>query len=63
MWTVDARCSNCGYKATCEDRNVLYADLSPLVNHLNSDPLTLASPGDGIIVLVCNGFALKAPKE
>lgn len=59
MWTIDARCSNCGHKTTCEDRKTLYAALSPLANTLNTEPQFQESPGDGIIVMVCHTFVAK----
>ena len=61
MWTVDARCSNCAHKPACNDRIALYNDLSPLCNELNMDAKYQDSPGDGILVIVCQGFTLKAP--
>jgi hypothetical protein len=61
MWTVDARCSQCINKPTCNDRIALIGDLSPLCNELNTDAKYQDSPGDGILVIVCQGFSTKPP--
>ncbi len=58
MWSIDARCSSCTHKLTCEDRRKLFTDLSPMINSLNLDEQFQGSPGDGIIILACHGFSV-----
>ena len=58
MWTIDARCSQCGNKAACKDRPAILGDLSPLTNILNTVQEHLDSPGDGILIVACNDFRI-----
>ena len=59
-WTIDARCSQCGKKATCPDKAKLIGTLSPLTNDLNTQEPHVSGPGDGIIILHCNDFSVSA---
>lgn len=56
MWTVDSRCSQCGKKETCADRKVIVPDLVTMSNTLNTSEEHLTTPGDGILIMVCNDF-------
>ena len=58
MWTVDARCPSCAEKTTCTDRAELYGTLSSLANKLNGEEFS-TSPGDGIIIIACQGFTTR----
>lgn len=62
MFTVDAQCARCCYKPECLERKEILTTLSLLANRLNTEPQFDASPGDGIIILSCHGFAIARPE-
>jgi len=57
-WTIDARCSRCVKKDACKDRPALIGTLSPLTNELNTQEQFTEGPGDGVIIISCNDFAV-----
>jgi len=57
-WTIDARCSRCVKKDACKDRLALIGGLSPLTNKLNTETPFTEGPGDGVLVISCNDFAV-----
>ncbi len=59
MWTAEARCSTCEFKDECVDRKTIIPDLVNLSNTLNTVQANIDSPGDGILVMVCNDFRPK----
>ena len=58
LFTVDARCSRCYQKADCLVRVEVLTTLSALQNKLNTDPHLAESPGEGILILSCDDFAV-----
>lgn len=58
LFTIDARCSRCYQKSDCAVRVEVLSDLSALQNKLNTDPALAESPGEGILILACNDFAV-----
>lgn len=59
-WTVDSRCSQCGHKEDpCADRAVIVPALVSLSNELNTNPVHVDSPGDGILIMSCADFIPK----
>lgn len=58
MWTIDARCSQCGKKDACADRSKLIGALSPLASELNTSEPFASGPGDGILIIACKDFAV-----
>lgn len=57
-WTIDARCSRCFKKPDCADRPKLISVLSPLTNTLNTEEPHASGPGDGMLIISCNDFAV-----
>ena len=57
-WTIDARCSRCAKKDDCQDRKALIGTLSPLTNELNTVDRFIEGPGDGVLIISCNDFAV-----
>lgn len=58
LFTVDARCSRCCKKNECLVRVEALTTLSGLANKLNTDPALSESPGEGILILSCDDFAV-----
>ncbi len=58
MWTIDAQCSRCCKKDECEDRTKIIGTLSPLSNDLNAQAEHVNSPGDGVLIVACQDFAV-----
>ena len=58
MWTIDSRCSRCWKKGGCSDRVALIGALSPLTNTLNTEEPHVSGPGDGVLIVACNDFAI-----
>ena len=58
MWTIDAQCSRCCKKDLCKDRIEILHNLATLTADLNTDAELVESPGDGILIVACQGFAL-----
>lgn len=55
MWTVDMnRCPACPEKETCADRKKIVQTLSALAMDLNTNPVYVDGPGDGIIIVACH---------
>ena len=57
-WTIDTRCSRCCKKDRCPDRKKLLGTLSPVTNELNTVAEYVDGPGDGIVIISCNDFAV-----
>lgn len=60
LFTVDARCARCHKKTECLVRVEVITTLTSLTNKLNTDPALAESPGEGIIILACDDFAIAA---
>ena len=58
FFTVDARCSRCFRKEECLVRVEVLNSLSALTNKLNTEPALSNSPGEGIIILACDDYAV-----
>ena len=56
MWQADTRCSTCIEKEKCADRKEIYSVLSPLINKLNTEPVFVNGPGDGILIISCADY-------
>jgi hypothetical protein len=58
MWTIDARCSQCGKKNDCQDREKILKTLSVLSHELNTEEAFVSGPGDGLLVVACRDFSV-----
>jgi len=55
MWTINVDCPRCCKKDRCKDRVAIIQTLSPLTARLNTEAELVESPGDGIIIVACQG--------
>lgn len=54
MWTIDMnRCPGCPHKEQCADRLKILQTLSATAMELNTNPVHLDGPGDGVIIVAC----------